>query len=135
MDHEEVGFGGRIRSERRRLKLTQQQFAKAVGVSQGSEVGYESGAHIPNIQYLARAANLGVDIVYVVLGRRGSSEAIDLVNWDSFIRIVTAIDEWLEENEATMPLKNKIELARLFLSKYSLEDEINFEQIAVSQND
>ena len=81
---------------------------------------------------LARAVNLGVDIVYVVLGRRGSSEAIDLVNWDSFIRIVTAIDEWLEENEATMPLKNKIELARLFLSKYSLEDEINFEQIAVS---
>lgn len=129
---ESDNFGARIRSERRRLKMTQQQFAKSVGVSQGSQVGYESGAHLPNVQYLARAATLGVDVVYVVLGRSGSSEAIDLMDWDTFGEIVTAIDKWLEENSAKLAMDKKLELAKLFLAKFGAEGNINVEQIAFS---
>ncbi len=125
-------YGARIRSERRRLKLTQQRFADAVGVSQGSQVGYESGAHLPNVQYLARAATLGVDLVYVVLGRSGSSEAIDLMNWDTFDQIVAAIDSWLTENSASLATEKKHELARLFLAKFETKENINVDQIAYS---
>ena len=95
-------YGDRIRSERRRLEMTQTQFAQATGISQATQVGYENGAHLPNVHYLNRASALGVDIVFVVLGKRTPQAAVDWVDWDTFLRIVAAIDEWLETNLLTV---------------------------------
>jgi transcriptional regulator with XRE-family HTH domain len=123
-------YGERIRSERKRLKLTQTAFAKAVGVSQTTQVGYETGAHLPNVHYLATAATLGVDILYVVLGKQASLAAIDFIHWDTYIRIVEAIDEWLDRNLLTVDTPKKLRLARLLLHKFSGQEVIRPDDIA-----
>lgn len=123
-------YGERIRAERLRLKLTQSAFAKGVGVSQGSQVGYESGAHLPNVHYLARAATLGVDLVFVVLGKRGSTAAIDMIEWNTHTRIVAVIEQWLDEHNVTLGVEKKMHLALLFLNKYASSEEISDEYIS-----
>ncbi len=123
-------YGERIRSERLRLKMTQSAFAKGVDISQGSQVGYESGAHLPNVQYLARAAAIGVDIVFVILGQRGTSAAIDMVDWDTHDRIAAAVERWLDEHSVTLSVEKKMRLVRLFLSKYTSIDEVDDEYIS-----
>ena len=122
-------YGERIRSERLRLKLTQSAFAKGVGVSQGTQVGYESGARLPNVQYLARASALGVDIIYVILGKQGSKVAIDMVDWGMEARILGAVERWLHEHEVTLSVEKKMHLVRLFLEKYSQAEDIDDDYI------
>ena len=61
-----MSFGRRLRLERVKLGLNQQQFARSVGVSQPAQANYERDARFPNIDYLARAESLGVDLSYLI---------------------------------------------------------------------
>jgi len=122
-------YGDRIRSERRRLKMTQTAFSKAVAISQATQVGYESGAHLPNIQYLSRSASLGVDIIFVILGKPARRAAIDWIDWETYVQIVTAIDQWLEENLAAVDTDKKLRLAKVLLHMYGSAEEIRQEEI------
>ena len=104
--------------------MTQTQFAQATGISQATQVGYENGAHLPNVHYLNRASALGVDIVFVVLGKRAPQAAVDWVDWDTFIHIVAAIDEWLENNLVTVEREKTLRLAKMLLLQYGPAEEI-----------
>jgi len=50
--------------------MTQAAFALAGGVLANAQGKYERGQRSPNAVYLAQLAGLGVDILYVVTGRR-----------------------------------------------------------------
>ncbi|MFC3549438.1 helix-turn-helix domain-containing protein [Lysobacter cavernae] len=63
----------RLREERLRLGLNQQDFAESTGVSRKTQSAYESGASAPDVAYLKIAASLGVDVHYVISGRREGS--------------------------------------------------------------
>lgn len=65
-------FGARIREERLSLRLTQEAFAKQLGVHRKTQGNYESGAREPDAAYLAAASKAGVDIGYVLSGERAS---------------------------------------------------------------
>ena len=60
-----VEFSSRLRSERKRLNLSQTKFAKACGVSPPSQFLYEKAERSPNADYLALASEIGVDIEYL----------------------------------------------------------------------
>lgn len=61
----------RLRRERERLGLTQQEFADKVGVSRMSQVNYESGKRYPGEAYFkALEAMEGLDVLYLWTGRR-----------------------------------------------------------------
>ena len=60
--------GSRIREERERLGLKQDQ----MGVAPPTQRYYESDKRSPDCIYLARFAELGADILYVVTGQRSS---------------------------------------------------------------
>lgn len=62
--------GARIRSERQRLGLNQAEFGRVAAVSRRTQAGYEAGEGAPGADYLAAMAARGVDILYVVTGRR-----------------------------------------------------------------
>lgn len=68
MTTNEQGIGARLRAERRRLKMTQEDFATACGVARRAQTAYEAGTRYPDARYLALAASLGVDIAFVVTG-------------------------------------------------------------------
>lgn len=63
-------FGIRLKSERERLKLTQEALAEAGGVKKLSQSKYENGERSPNSEYLERLASTGVDVAYLLTGQR-----------------------------------------------------------------
>ena len=60
----------RLREERKRLGLTQEELAIIGGVKVSAQSIYERGVRVPNAIYLANIAKAGVDVLYVVTGKR-----------------------------------------------------------------
>lgn len=60
----------RLREERKRLGFTQKELATIGGVKVNAQGIYERGLRTPNAIYLANIAKAGVDVLYVVTGRR-----------------------------------------------------------------
>ena len=69
------GLGDRLREERDRLGLNQTDFGLQVGVSRGTQKAYELGTGAPDVRYLVALEGMGVDVQYVLMGRRFSHEA------------------------------------------------------------
>lgn len=71
-EEKESKFGIRLRRERERLGLTQQQFSDLVGVSRMTQGNYESGKRYPGEDYFDALEKLGdrVDRFYLFFGQR-----------------------------------------------------------------
>lgn len=63
-------FGERLEEERARLNLSKAAMALAGEVSAGAYSNYLRGARVPDLAALAAWASAGVDVLYVVIGRR-----------------------------------------------------------------
>ncbi len=68
-------IGDRLKEERQRLGLNQSDFAAFAGVSKNSQLNYEKGERSPDAGYLAAIAEKGVDVLYVVTGKRTPTAA------------------------------------------------------------
>ncbi len=60
--------GDRLKTERSRLNLTQDELATVGGVKKNAQHVYEKGGNSPSADYLARIAAAGVDIHYLFYG-------------------------------------------------------------------
>lgn len=69
-------FQKRLREERKRLGLKGAELACVGGVSGVSQSNYENGKKIPGAGYLAAIAAAGVDVQYVLTGRRSSEPVL-----------------------------------------------------------
>lgn len=65
-------FGGRLKEERLRLKLSQLDLAKVGGVGRTTQNIYEKGQRAPDVTYLHRVREVGFDIAYLLMGVRAS---------------------------------------------------------------
>lgn len=72
-------IGNRLKEERARLGLTQEKMALIGGVQKRAQARYEAGERCPDGHYLSLIAELGVDVNYVLTGRRTAAN-----NEDSF---------------------------------------------------
>lgn len=63
-------LGSRLKEERKRLGLSQQEFGTIGGVEANAQGKYESGERIPRSDYLAALEKKGVDVLFVVSGKR-----------------------------------------------------------------
>ena len=70
-----MSFGTRLAEERRRLGLKQAEFAKLVDTNVPKQSLYEHDKRELRAPYLARLAEAGVDVLYVLTGRRNAGEA------------------------------------------------------------
>lgn len=68
--------GARLREERERLGLKQEDLATPGGVNRNTQGSYERGVRNPDTAYLAGVATLGIDLVYVISGRRVVPEGL-----------------------------------------------------------
>lgn len=66
--------GDRLRDERVRLGLSQEDLALAGGVNRNTQGSYERGARNPDTAYLMAVAGLGVDIGFVLTGQKQISD-------------------------------------------------------------
>jgi transcriptional regulator with XRE-family HTH domain len=71
-----MSFGARLKEERKRLGLKQAEFAALVGTDVPKQSLYENGHRTLRAGYLARIEPAGVDLLYVLTGRR--SEGVPL---------------------------------------------------------
>lgn len=70
-------IGERLKNERDRLKLTQEQLGAVGGVKRLAQANYENGKRQPDANYLAEVAKVGVDILYVILGEQANTAIND----------------------------------------------------------
>lgn len=66
----DVGVGERLREERTRLGLNQEAFAQLGGITRNTQGSYEKGERNPDSVYLTAVLKAGVDVPYVLTGRR-----------------------------------------------------------------
>jgi transcriptional regulator with XRE-family HTH domain len=65
-------FGRRLFEERHRLQRSQAELAQAIGVSERSIGNYERGQRSPDAEQLVRLVEQGMDVYYVLTGKRAS---------------------------------------------------------------
>jgi transcriptional regulator with XRE-family HTH domain len=63
----------RLKEERVRLGMSQQDLAEVGGVTRKTQSAYESGATAPDVAYLSLVSARGVDVQYVFSGKREGS--------------------------------------------------------------
>jgi phage repressor protein C with HTH and peptisase S24 domain/DNA-binding XRE family transcriptional regulator len=68
-----VDFCTRLREERDRLGLKQDELAERLGVSKASQSNYERGNRSPDAGYLVALVRLGADALYLLTGQRAKS--------------------------------------------------------------
>ncbi|MFC0351845.1 helix-turn-helix domain-containing protein [Undibacterium danionis] len=77
-------IGTRLCEERDRLGFNQSDLAKVGGASKRSQIDWEAGKSMPNAEYLALVATVGIDVLYVLTGKYSvstlSSDESDLLN-------------------------------------------------------
>ena len=65
--------GARLREERTRLGLNQEQFAALAGIQFVAQSNYETGKRSPDLDYLMAIAAAGADVLYIVTGARNAA--------------------------------------------------------------
>jgi len=68
--HDSKEIGARLRDERKRCGLTQDQAAAACGIVKRTQANYEAGASDATATYLSRAWAMGFDVPYILTGVR-----------------------------------------------------------------
>ena len=71
-----MNFSQRLVEERKRLKLLQKNFSELAGVHKKSQVDYEKDRFPAFVAYLERIAEMGVDVQYVLTGRRSAEPVL-----------------------------------------------------------
>lgn len=74
-----MGIGTRLREERLLLGMSQSEFGQAGGVAKNAQSHYESDKRSPDADYLAKIATLGVDVRYVITGKRYNQQELLLL--------------------------------------------------------
>jgi len=84
-----MSLGQRIRKRRQTLKVTQQELAKATGVTPQHISAIEQGKRDPSLASLARLAEeLGVTVDYLVAGKEGGiTNAIPAIKGDKRLNL------------------------------------------------
>lgn len=72
-----MSIGSRLKEERKRLKLNQEEVSSRVGVDRKTQFNYEHDICSPNADYLAECYLLGMDIQYIVTDVRGIKVEIE----------------------------------------------------------
>lgn len=70
--------GERLRQERQRLVLSQEELGALGGVRKQAQLNYEKGERAPDTTYLLAVAEAGVDVGYVLTGNRTQAGALSL---------------------------------------------------------
>lgn len=66
----DILFSERLVQERKRLGLSQETLAAFGQVQKRAQNYYEQGERLPDVRYLAGISSVGVDLLYLVLGKR-----------------------------------------------------------------
>lgn len=67
-------IGARLKIERKRLGITQENFAQIGGIKKITQITYEQDKSSPDATYLVSVSAIGVDVQYVLFGTHSTTE-------------------------------------------------------------
>jgi transcriptional regulator with XRE-family HTH domain len=145
------GVGGRLREERLRLGLSQDEFAAVGGVTRRTQTAYESDGRAPDANYLLALRGLGVDVIYVLTGDHlpAGSDAFVALNDDEreILRkyrllneagkgaVEAAMNGYIMAGEFTTSGEPDKRVPRLAANRAAAMDEQTFELVRRAQED
>lgn len=99
--------GTRLREERHRLGLNQSQLAAIANIARTSQVNYELDRRSPDNDYWQLISNAGIDVQYVITGKRTSfsSHQIEAIVID---QLSNSAKLMLKEVQKTMSLIDQL---------------------------
>lgn len=109
-------FGQRLREERARLRMKQNEMAEAGGVTRTTEHIYEQDIRAPDLTYLPRLRKVGADLSYLVLGVRQVNEAPDVIpmNPKTITNIYRLVDEvCVDRLGRLLPLESRVRVLQI----------------------
>ncbi|UOF14485.1 helix-turn-helix domain-containing protein [Lysobacter capsici] len=118
-------FGKNIKIERLRLGLNQSELAQIGGVSKATQVAYEADSTRPDATYLARVSEVGVDVHWLLTGRRAAPG----VQWELLFEISALVDEWIGERGKPTPPAERNDLLRNLYAQFCADNRIDIEQM------
>ena len=72
-----MSIGARLKAERVRLGYSQAALGKVGGVETNAQGRYENGVRFPRADYLAQIAAAGIDVLFVITGKRTKNDNAD----------------------------------------------------------
>lgn len=101
-------IGLRIKGERVRLGLNQDDFAALAGVQRRAQGSYERGQRLPDAGYLASIAQHGADVQFILTGQARINAEDELRAYGDAWE---ALDDVLQSNGRNMPADKKRQAA------------------------
>lgn len=77
-DEKRMNLGDRLKAERKRIGMSQAALANAVGTTPRTVIQWEKGVTSPSGEVLVNYFKLGMDLLYVLTGRRTPQPAQSL---------------------------------------------------------
>lgn len=102
-------FSKRLREERKRLKLNQNDFGALSGVTLDTQSNYETGKRNPDSAYLSAIAKHGVDVGYILTGVR-SGECNPRRIAEEVAGVLYVVESILRGEGSDVPPKPKAEM-------------------------
>ena len=118
-----MSFGARLRQERERLGLTQQRFAELGGVKRVSQHLYEQEVRAPDVTYLTLLKEAGVDIWFLITGKRAPESVSAGASRSIYISAFRAVDEIaLNADGEPLPLAERERLFAFLIALLETEN-------------
>lgn len=93
------GFGERLKLERKRLGMNQEEFGAKAGIQRFTQYQYEAEVNSPTVRYLASILEIGVDLTYVLFGIRVNQMSLPQAEMQAAERKAF---ELIEQNETNL---------------------------------
>ena len=90
------GFGSRLKEERKRLGLNQAEFAQLANVKRLAQSQYENETTGPSIRYLSSIAEGGVDLLYLLFGKRQAKPLQPEIERQIKIRAFSLLENYVQ---------------------------------------
>lgn len=125
-------YGVRLRNERVRLGYTQARWAERCGVSKTSQVNYEAGTYLPDVEYLSGTVKLGADPFYLLSGRTTETSTVTRLDWDLVAKITVYMGAWERTSAGALPEPVRAELLKLLYTQYSVNGGVDEDDLRKS---
>lgn len=97
------GFGKRLREERERLGLSQEAFGEIGGVRRAAQYLYEQGSRVPSMEYIGKVVAAGVDLGYLVMGKRQrGSDSWWALDKNALVSVYQLVDEFARDSKGRL---------------------------------
>lgn len=106
-------IGRRLQEERKRRGLSQSELGELAGISRAAQAAYEAGRNAPDVIYALKASETGLDMDYVLTGRRAAETAWEKFDWDLATEVMAGIHTVSGELGLTISHDKQIALLKL----------------------